>query len=221
MRSTPEISSDWLEYSSIGGAELGLSLHEYETSLRIDLRTSVAFLEAHQPTSDRGGEPLGTSLAVVPADLAHQLREVLDDTDLDAVPRTRRGAPDRSYIRLKRSVDGESSEAVFSSRDLDVRRGLGPLMQTLDDIVAFVGEKPYQAIRLSLSPAGATGEAFELEVRNVSSEPVLLPDLLELSRKSASHPHHWFGVRVAEFPETPPGFTAPGERGTRTAVVNP
>jgi carboxymethylenebutenolidase len=40
MRRPPDTISDWLEYSSVGGPELGLSLHEYETSLRIDLKTS-------------------------------------------------------------------------------------------------------------------------------------------------------------------------------------
>lgn len=210
MRSTPDSSSDWLEYSSVGGAELGLALHEYETSLRIDLRSNVAFLEDHQPSSDRGGEPLGSSLAVVPADLAHQLREVLDDSDLGAVPRSKRAASAYSHVRLKRTTDGVSTEAVFSNRDLDVRLGLGPLMQTLDDIVAFVAETPYQAVRLSLQPiSGATDAAFEVKLENVGREPVLLPDLVELSRKSMNHPHHWFGVRIAEYPETPAGFTPP------------
>jgi hypothetical protein len=217
MRSTPETISDWLEYSSVGGAELGLSLHEYETSLRIDLKTNLAFLEDHQPSSDRGGEPLGSSRAVVPVELADQLRAVLGDTDLGAVPRSKR-APGRSYIRLKRSTDGASAEAVFSNRDLDIRLGLGPLMQTLDDIVSFVAETPYQAIRLSVQPT-AGGEAFEVKVKNVGSEPVLLPDLLELSRRSSGQPHHWFGVRVAEYPEPPPGFTPPPFNWMRLEVA--
>lgn len=220
MRSAPETSSDRLEYSAIGGAELGLSLHEFETSLRIDLKTSVAFLEAHQPTSDRGGEPLGSSRAVVPAELAVQLREVLDDIDLGGVPRSKLNAPGRSTIRLKRTTDGSSTEAVFSNRDLDVRLGLGQLMQTLDDIVAFVAETPYQAIRLSLAAMpGATGEAFEVKLGNVGSEPVLLPDLAALGRRSASHPHHWFGVRIAEYPETPAGYTPPPFNWMRVEVA--
>lgn len=219
MRSTPDTVTDWLEYSSLGGAELGLALHEYETSLRIDLNTHVAFLEDHQPSSDRGGEPLGSSRAVVPVELAHQLREVLGDTHLSEVPRSKR-ALGRSYIRLKRTTGGSSTEAVFSNRDLDVRRGLGPLMQTLDDIVSFVAETPYQAIRLSLSPrAGTSGDAFDVKVTNVGREPVLLPDLTELARRSPDHPHHWFGVRVAEYPETPPGFTPPPFNWVRVEVA--
>jgi hypothetical protein len=220
MRSTPQTFTDWLEYSSVAGAELGLSLHEYETSLRIDLKSNLAFLEDHQPSSDRGGEPLGSSRAVVPVELAHQLREVLDDIDLGAVPRSKRNAPGRGHIRLKRTTDGSSAEAVFSNRDLDVRLGLGPLIQTLDDIVSFVAETPYQAIRLTLQPAlGASGDAFEVKLRNVGSEPVFLPDLSELARKSADHPHHWFGVRVAEYPETPPGFTPPPFNWVRVEVA--
>lgn len=220
MRSTPETITDWLEYSSVGGDELGLSLHEYETSLRIDLKSHLAFLEDHQPSSDRGGEPLGSSRAVVPVELAHQLRAVLDDTDLGGVPRGRRTAPGRSYIRLKRTTDGSTTEAVFSNRDLDVRLGLGPLMQTLDDIVAFVAETPYQAIRLSvLSAPGTSGDAFEIKVKNVGSQPVLLPDLMELTKRAANHPHHWFGVRVAEYPETPPGFTPPPFNWVRMEVA--
>jgi hypothetical protein len=216
----PDTNSDWLEYASVGGAELGLSLHEYETSLRVDLKTNLAFLEEHQPTSDRGGEPLGSSRAVVPAELAQQLRVLLDDTDLSAVPRSKRSGPGRSNIRLKRSVDGSSTEAVFSSRDLDVRLGLGPLMQTLDDIVSYVAETPFQAIRLSLQPTpGPGGEAFTVKVENVGREPVLLPDLLELTRKSSDHPHHWFGVRVAEYPETPPGLTPPPFNWVRVEVA--
>lgn len=217
MRSTPETITDWLEYSSLGGAELGLSLHEYETSLRVDLKTSLAFLEAHQPSSERGGEPLGSSRAVVPVELAAQLRAVLDDIDLGGVPRGRRGLG-RSTIRLKRTTDASSVEAVFSNRDLDVRLGLGSLMQTLDDIVSFVAETPYQAIRLSVLPL-PSGDAFEVKVKNVGSELVLLPDLMELARKSANHPHHWFGVRVAEYPETPPGFTPPPFNWVRVEVA--
>lgn len=220
MRSTPDISTDWLEYSSVAGAELGLSLHEYETSLRIDLTSNLAFLEDHQPSSDRGGEPLGSSRAVVPLELAHQLRQVLSDTDLRGVSRGKRNAPGRGYIRLKRTSGGSSAEAVFSNRDLDVRLGLGPLIQTLDDIVSFVAETPFQAIRLSLQPAlGASGDAFEVKVKNVGSEPVYLPDLGDLARKTADHPHHWFGVRVAEYPETPAGFTPPPFNWVRVEVA--
>ncbi|HTV22387.1 MAG TPA: hypothetical protein VMG12_27050 [Polyangiaceae bacterium] len=215
-------TSDWLEYSSVGGAQLGLSLHEYETSLRIDLNTSVAFLEDHQPSSDRGGEPLGSSRAVVPADLAVQLREVLDDTDLGGVPRSKRGGSSRSSIRLKRTTDGEVAEAVFSNRDLDVRRGLGSLMQTLDDIVSFVAETPYQAIRLSVQEApSSAGTAFEVKLKNVGSEVVVLPDLMDLARNSVDHPHHWFGVRIAEYPETPAGFTPPPFNWVRVELVAP
>lgn len=218
MRSTPDTTSDRLEYSSVGGAELGLSLHEYETSLRVDLKSNLAFLEEHQPTSDRGGEPLGSSRAVVPAELAQQLRDVLGDTDLGGVPRKRSGAG-RSTVRIRRTSNGDSAEAVFASRDLDARRSLGPLLQTLDDIVAFVAETPYQAIRLSVLPASGSALAFEVGVKNVGSEPVLLPDLMALGRKSEDDPHHWFGVRIAEYPETPAGFTPPPFHWVRLEVA--
>jgi hypothetical protein len=142
MRRPPDTISDWLEYSSVGGPELGLSLHEYETSLRIDLKTKLAFLEDHQPSSEHGGEPLGSSRASVPIELANQLRAVLDDTDLGSLPPARPSAPGRRYIRLKRTTDGSSAEAVFSNRDLDLRLELGPLMQTLDDLMSFVAESP-------------------------------------------------------------------------------
>jgi hypothetical protein len=210
MESPPATVSDWLEYSSVGGRELGLSLREYETSLRIDLKTNLAFLEDHQPTSDRGGEPLGTSRSVVPLVLARQLRDVLSTTDLASVPRSQRHNPGRSAVRLTRTTDGTKVEAVFSKRDLDTRSGLGPLMQTLDDIVAFVAETPFQAVRLSLEltamPAGAS---FTVKVTNVGSQPVIVPDLAALARASSEHPEHWFGVRVAEYPEPPPGYTPP------------
>jgi hypothetical protein len=42
---------------------------------------------------------------------------------------------------------------------------------------------------------------------------------MELARKSANHPHHWFGVRVAEYPETPPGFTPPPFNWVRVEVA--
>jgi hypothetical protein len=222
MRSTPAPPRDWLEYSSVGGRELGLALHEYETSLRIDLTSNVAFLESHQPTSDKGGEPLGTSRAVVPLDLANQLRDVLATTDLAGVPKSRRTGPGRSALRIKHSTGSSSVETTFSNRDLDALRALEPLLQTLDDISAFVAETPFQAIRLSLdlspSPAGA---AFTVDVTNVGSEAIHLPDLAELARKSGGHGDHWFGVRIAEYPEPAPGFTPPPFNWVRVELTGP
>jgi hypothetical protein len=222
MPSTPETITDWLEYSSIGGRVLGLSLHEYETSLRIDLKSHVAFLEDHQPTSDKGGEPLGTSRAVVPLDLANQLRDVLSGIDLANVPKSQRSAQSRSSIRVRRTTDGKAVEAVFSNRDLDILRGLGPLMQTLDDILAFVVETPYQAIRLSLEyTPSPTGGAFTVKITNVGREPVFLPDLADLARRSSDDPLHWFGVRIAEYPEPTPGYTPPPFHWVRIELIVP
>jgi hypothetical protein len=210
MESPPATISDWLEYSSVGGRELGLSLREYETSLRIDLKSNLAFLESHQPTSDRGGEPLGTSRAVVPLALARQLREVLSATDLASVPKSQRNSSGRSAIRLTRTTDGTKVEALFAKRDLDAQSALAPLMQTLDDIVAFVAETPFQAIRLSIELIATPGGAsFAVKVTNVGSQPVMVPDLAALARAPSEHPEHWFGVRVAEYPEPPPGYTPP------------
>jgi hypothetical protein len=36
-----------------------------------------------------------------------------------------------------------------------------------------------------------------------------VPDLAVLARAPSEHPEHWFGVRVAEYPEPPPGYTPP------------
>jgi hypothetical protein len=222
MRSTPVPIRDWLEYSSVGGRELGLSLHEYETSLRIDLQGNVAFLEDHQPTSDKGGEPLGTSRAVVPLPLANQLRDVLAASDLASVPRSPRSGPGRSSIRIRHTTGSASVEAVFSNRDLDVLRNLAPLLQTLDDISAFVAETPFQAIRLSLeSTPDAAALTFSVGVTNVGSEAVYLPDLAELARNSAGQPDRWFGVRVAEYPEPTPGFTPPPFDWVRVELAGP
>jgi hypothetical protein len=214
--------SDWLEYSAIGGRELGLALHEYETSLRIDLKGGVAFLEDHQPTSDKGGEPLGTSRAAVPRDLMDQLRELLDATDLASLPRSQRGGRGRSSVMVRRTIDGMSTEAAFSNRDLDVLRDLGPLLSTLDDIVAFVGETPYQAVRFSLElPATAATSGFAVKVTNVGSEAVLLPDLAALARTPIDQPDHWFGVRVAEYPDPSPGYTPPPFHWVRIELLAP
>jgi hypothetical protein len=222
MRSTPVSISDWLEYSAVGGRELGLALHEYETSLRVDLKAGVAFLEDHQPTTDKGGEPLGTSRAVVPIDLMDQLRELLDATDLASIPRSQRAGQGRSSMIVRRSTDGIASEAAFSNRDLDVLRDLGPLLSTLDDIVAFVAETPYQAVRFALEPLSAkAASGFSVKVTNVGSEAVLLPDLGALARTPIDQPDHWFGVRVAEYPEPSPGYTPPPFHWVRVELLAP
>jgi hypothetical protein len=222
MRSTSAPIRDWLEYSSVGGRELGLALHEYETSLRIDLTSHVAFLEDHQPTSDKGGEPLGTSRAVVPVELASQLDDVLAATDLAGVPKSRRTGPGRSAIRIKHSTGSTSVEAAFSNRDLEALRSLEPLLQTLDDIKAFVAETPFQAIRLSLESSQSQGGAvFRLDITNVGYQAVYLPDLAELARKSGGQPDHWFGVRIAEYPEPALGFTPPPFNWLRVELAGP
>jgi hypothetical protein len=75
-----------VEYAIEGGPEMEPGIHEIETSLRIRLDSGDAFLEQHQPSSEEGGEPLGTFKAALPAELMFRLRAALTDASLWSLP---------------------------------------------------------------------------------------------------------------------------------------
>jgi hypothetical protein len=205
VQATPRI-----EYAIEGGPELGPDLHEIETSIRIDLATGMAFLEQHQPSSEQGGEPLGTFRAPLPPPLLTQLRTALAAVDLGALPPSTAGGPGSSLIRIKVVSKGSSREVQIPSRDIDALEKIDPLLSLLNDSVSATLEHPFQAIHLGVRYGGGTGSGgFTISIKNVGTERVALPDPQALGGAHPENPDGDLSLGVALFPEERPGVTAP------------
>jgi hypothetical protein len=197
-----------VEYTTEGGPDLGLGLHERETRLRIDLGTGLAFLNRHQPTSTEGGEPLGTFRATVVPDLVSSLQMTLAHANLGQIASGTGGGPGTSLIRIRAKRGQEILAASFSSRDMDTLEKLDGLLSLLDDAVGSVAQHPFQAIRLDIQVQHTQAVVFAVKLKNVGTETVAVPDLEMLGRESNDVRDHGIGVRVAPNPPERPGYTS-------------
>ncbi len=216
----PEFDS--LEYTTEGGPDLGLGLHETETRLRIDLATRAAFLNRHQPTSPEGGEALGTFRTTLAPALITDLRATLGHADLAHIPTGTGGGPGTSVIQIRAKHGAKSVAASFSSRDMAILDKLEKLLSLLDDAVGATAQHPFQAIRIELQAQkgeGSTPAAFTIKIKNVGTETVAVPDLEMLAREPGQERDHGLGVRVAPNPPERPGFTAPPLVWSRVAML--
>lgn len=219
-----------VDYSVQGGPELGSGIHEVEQHLRVDFGEKVVHAERRQPSSDEGGESVGSFRAPLPAALGERLRTELAKVELSKVGPGTVGGPGASLIRIRSSEGAQVEEASLSSRDIPLLEGIEPLVEALDDLTQHAVQHPHEALSLNLTQktAGAGGTVFTLVVKNVGTQPVVLPDPRSLPSASPERPLHAAGVRLAAYPKTPPGVTAPplewayvgiAERSTTTRPV--
>jgi hypothetical protein len=109
-----ETAGQALPFESVGYAmESGFGrgagdLRESQTSLKIDLATGAALLSMHQPTSDEGGEPLGTFRTVLPGEWVARLQTQLGRSNLGAVKPGRPDGPGRGVIRIRTARQGHA-----------------------------------------------------------------------------------------------------------------
>ena len=208
-----------VEYTTEGGPDLGLGLHERETRLRIDLKTHVAFLNCHQPTSDQGGEALGTFRTTLAPEVVAQLQAALAEANLSQIPPGTGGGPGTSLIQLRARRGADNQSATFASRDMETLSRLQTLISLLDDASFATSQHPFQAIRLELETKKTADFAFTIRVKNVGTETVAIPDLETLGHESKDIREHGLGVRVATLPPARPGFTDPPLLWSRVALT--
>lgn len=199
-----------VEYAIEGGPEMDRGLHEIETSLRIRLDSGDAFLEDHQPTSDEGGEPVGTFKAPLPAELLSRLRVALrDPTVWSLPPSTKRGFGD-SLIRVRMVSNGVQHELEVSSGDIDALKKVERLLEILDHAATETMAHPFQAVRFVVrpqTPARARAQIFAISVKNVGTKTVALPDIKVFGGDIKAHANRDLSLRVAAYPEEVPGQT--------------
>jgi hypothetical protein len=199
-------------------------IREIETSLRIRLDSGDAFLEQHQPSSEEGGEPLGTFKALLPAELLSRLRAALSDATLWSLPPSTGGGPGSSLIRIRMSSDGVARELQVPSRDIDALGKIDPLLAILNDAVTETMAHPFQAVRFSVrsqTPIGGQAPTFAISVENVGTETVALPDLQVFGGDVEEHADRDLSLRVAPYPEERPGYTAPPLVWERLGFASP
>jgi hypothetical protein len=213
-----------IEYAIEGGSEMDPGIHEIETSLRIRLDSGDAFLEQHQPSSEEGGEPLGTFKALLPAELMSRLRAALSDATLWSLPSSTGGGPGSSLIRIRMSTDGVARELQVPSRDTGALGKIDPVLEILNDAVTETMAHPFQAVRFivrSQSPIGRHSPTFAISVKNVGTETVAVPDLEVFGGDVDEHSERDLTLRVAAYPEERPGYTAPPLVWERVAFATP
>jgi hypothetical protein len=196
-----------LEYLTQGGRELAPGLHQVETSLRVDLATGEAVAARHQPSSDEGGQALGTSRATLAPAALVRLREALGRVDLGKKPPPGSGGIGASLLTIRHRVGGQVREVALWSRNPTAMAPFDPLLEALAGAMREVEGHPWQAVRLAVRHRPGPGRgAFEVVVKNVGNETVALPDLQALGR-GAPAPERWLGVRVAFYPPEEEGVT--------------
>jgi hypothetical protein len=222
----PEKATDAAEFSSVeytteSGSDLGFGLRENETRLHVDLNTGVSFLNRHQPTSDEGGEPLGTFRTTLPPEQVEGLRRALRDAPLGAAAPGKGGGPWASGIDIRAKRGGETRSESFSSQDMEKLSRLESLLSVLDDAVFATSKHPFQAIQLELEVKKGSKLTFTVKAKNVGIEAVALPDLESLGHESKDIRQHGIGVRVAVLPPARPGYTDPPLIWSRVGLLEP
>lgn len=175
-------------------------IHEIETSLRIRLDSGDAFLEQHQPSSEEGGEPLGTFRARLPAELLSRLRSASSDATPWSLPPSTVGGPGSSLIRIRMSSDGVGRELQVPSCDIDALGKIDILLEILNDALAETMAHPFQAVRFSVRVQpfiGGQSPTFAISVKNVGTETVAVPDLKLFGGDVDEHSDRDLTLRVA------------------------
>lgn len=200
-----------VEYTTQGGAELGAGLHEVEQRLHVDYGAQVVLAERYQPSSDEGGEPVGSFRAPLPPELGDRLRSELAKLDPSKLTPGTAGGPGASHLRIRVTGDGPAREVSLSSRDIPLLEKLEPLLDVLDALAQSAFAQPLEAVQLTLAqkPAGARGTVFTLVLKNIGMRPIVLPNPKALPAASAERPTQSAGLRLAAYPQSPPGVTAP------------
>lgn len=205
----PEAEINRFEYSSDGGPRLGPGLRERHTRLVVDLTKNEVSFECFQPSSEVGGELLGTFRAALPAETRVGLDAALAGLDFNTVSGQGGRGFGSSLIRLRRIQGREISETAVASSAFASIKPLVPLTSRLNDLFVLALEHPFEAIRLEVVAPTKAGGAFELVIENPSPNTVALPNLDALAGTIAFNEQPALGVRVAESPPEKPGFTPP------------
>jgi len=184
------------EYSTVGGRELSPGLQEIETNLRIDYELNEGIVERRQPFSDKGGEPLGTFRAPLPADLRASLLKACAEVPVSSVTPGRRGGPGFSLIRLTDSNGPSVSRAEFTSGDITSIEKADPILSVANALVGRLTHHPFQAITLKVQHrAEPHGGFFEIEIANVGTEAVAVPDPRMLGSLGTGYQRQGLGDR--------------------------
>jgi hypothetical protein len=200
-----------VEYTTQGGSDLGGGLRERETSLRIDLANGVALVEHYQPSSEQGGEALGTFKAGVPPDLCANVREAVERSHLNDIRAGSHGGLGTTILCIRAIGGVDRQETRFSNRDVPTLTALQPLIHLLDEVRGIVIMQPLHAVTLGIKERRASADiVYDIAIKNVGTEAVALPGLLSLSASdpNQAHPQRWLGARIAAYPPERPGFTA-------------
>jgi len=192
-----------------GGRVVGPGPREIDERVTIDVLKRRIEAERHQQPSDEGGESIGTFEAPLPPGLDEKLRKVLKRVNLQAVGASHEGGPGASTISIKVHGEGDAQVSV-SSRDITLLEKLDPHSVVLDDAMMEASHHPVQALRLEVE-AHRHGDEIRasLILRNVGSKPVAIADPRGLQPLNGNRSQEGAGVAMAEYPETPPGYTEP------------
>jgi len=224
---------DRLEYSVRGGFGMGTSgLPQFDTSMQIDLGKREVYLERHQPNYENPpkADPLGTFHAAITPDLDARLRAVLASTDLRSGRTGNQAREGMKAITFGAVWPEGSSSSRFSAADTAIVAELEPLISIVTDVLHETERHPFQAVALAARYEAGT---FVVELKNVGTEAVVVPDLDALALSSTGRAvteadlHHAFAVRIAEDIPDDEGFDwsmlriAAGKASGRPSLLMP
>ncbi len=209
------VSGFTLDYSSVGGPELGAGVHERESHLRLDSGKQEAVLERHRSESDSGGEPIGTFRAQLPADAFSSVLEYANKERLAELPKSTGGGPGKSAMTVRLEQQNSVVTKTLTSGDIPLLGQLQYFFYQLNRISTALMQHPVQAARVSVA-AGDGSRYFNLTIENIGSADICFADPRLLGPGGEDL---WAGVRVAEVPVERPGVTSPPLKWTRINLM--
>jgi hypothetical protein len=206
-----------LEYSSYGGPEMSAGVHQREWSLKLDSADGSALLEKRRSDADMPGEPVGIFRAQLPPEKFWALFQLAQRVRLPELTPRGGGGLGSSVLTLTLEQGSTRVEKAFSSGDIAALDQLDPLIEELNRILGAMNNSPVAAIRAMVAYAPRE-RRFDFTVANIGTEAVCIGDPRFIA---PGDPMQFAAVRVAEFPEERPGYTAPPLQWVQIPLAKP
>jgi hypothetical protein len=191
-----------IDYTVVGGPELGVGIREQDRRLTVDGAAGSAKLVSVRAGGDKPGAPIGTfAMQLDDAELA-KLSSVATSIDRSNLPPPSGGGPGTSTITLGFRSATESWDHAVNSLDRSGVAVFRDLFQPLNQLMGRLHAHPEEALRLEVEHDSAG--RFVLRLHNIGQSELAVLDPSTLGTDGG---RAWAGVQVSPFPEARPGVT--------------
>jgi hypothetical protein len=192
-----------LEYTVVGGKDLGGGVHYRDSRLTIDFERELAEYWQYAPgyDPDTKGEPIGYFRAPISKERLNQVLKESQGSLFESPPAPAGEGMGSSLISLRLRDHERTFAASFLTTNHRALQHFERLLEAADLVEADTFEKPLQAIQLQMKGAPGADRRFHFAIKNIGTMPVLIGTPIQADPSRS-------GVRVALAPVEKPGFTS-------------